>query len=60
MFLVLQVLDGDKAAAEKLAEEVHKEVHIDDIDVGTASIPPSLALPIGSLGVWIDPIGKLF
>lgn len=52
------MLDGDKAAAEKLAAEVHKEVLIDDVNVGTAPIPPSLVLPIESLGIWIDPIGK--
>lgn len=54
--MLCRVLDGDVSASEKLAEEVHKAVHIDDVNVGTAPIPVRLPLPVQDIGIWIDPI----
>ncbi|KAE8742509.1 hypothetical protein FOCC_FOCC011919 [Frankliniella occidentalis] len=54
--MLCKVLDGDEAAAEKLAEEVHQEVHLDDVNFGSVPLPCHLVLPIKDLGVWIDPI----
>ncbi|KAJ1520964.1 hypothetical protein ONE63_004039 [Megalurothrips usitatus] len=54
--MLCKVLDGDQAAAEMLAEEVHRVVEIDRVNIGYVPIPPDLELPIEDLGIWIDPI----
>ncbi|KAL3280327.1 hypothetical protein HHI36_017816 [Cryptolaemus montrouzieri] len=48
------VLNGDKKAANILAEEVHKTISLDDIN--TISCSESFSVNVDNLGVWIDPI----
>lgn len=55
--LLSQVLDGNMDAAKLLAEEVHKEIQLDERE--TSLLPHELIDSYASVGVWIDPIGRL-
>lgn len=52
----MQVLDGNKEAAELLAAVVHTAVIVKPDSTLAAKIPK---IPLDNLGIWIDPIGKL-
>ena len=53
--LLFQVLNG-KEAADILAHHVHREINC-GIKVKPSCIPD---YPMDDLGIWIDPIGKIF
>lgn len=52
-----QVLNDDKVAAERLVEEVYREIELDweqwQVPIGEAA---TLDQEIDQLGIWIDPI----
>ncbi|XP_071451619.1 inositol polyphosphate 1-phosphatase isoform X2 [Hetaerina americana] len=51
--MLCKVLDGNENAANLLAAEVHREIHLEE-DFSRLSDCPQL--PINQLGIWIDPI----
>lgn len=55
--LLSKVLNDDPEAAHLLAEEVHRDLTIDD--VATQRPDVEISLNYAKLGVWIDPIGKV-
>lgn len=54
--LLKTVLSGDETAAQRLSAEVHRNVSLLEVDT---SAVPEFDIDAGSLGIWIDPIGKL-
>lgn len=52
----LQVLDGNREAADLLAAVVHTAIIVKPDSTLAAKIPK---IPLDNLGIWIDPIGKL-
>lgn len=52
-----KVLDGNRTAAEVLAEEVHREVDYSDTVGEIPDLPDDV--DYADIGVWIDPIGEL-
>ncbi|CAL8118549.1 unnamed protein product [Orchesella dallaii] len=52
--LLSQVLDGDMDAAKLLAEEVHREIKLDERE--TSLLPHDLIETYENIGIWIDPI----
>ncbi|KAF5302493.1 hypothetical protein FQR65_LT08583 [Abscondita terminalis] len=51
-----KVLDDDDVAAKLLAEEVHKKVLLNDVNVLVDFLPKNINLDYDNLGIWIDPI----
>lgn len=54
--LLQTVLNGADVAARLLAEEVHRNISLKEIDVYLDNIPKDVPLDYGQLGIWIDPI----
>lgn len=54
--LLSKVLNGDAVAADLLADEVHKVVPLEDVNLADSTLPHKVDLPVEHLGVWIDPI----
>ncbi|XP_063223592.1 inositol polyphosphate 1-phosphatase [Bacillus rossius redtenbacheri] len=54
--LLSKVLEGDAEAAELLAMEVHREMLLEDINVGSTSFPHEVEVPLHQMAMWIDPI----
>ncbi|ODM87819.1 Inositol polyphosphate 1-phosphatase, partial [Orchesella cincta] len=52
--LLSQVLDGDMDAAKLLAEEVHRDIKLDERE--TSLLPHDLIETYENIGIWIDPI----
>ena len=55
--LLSQVLDGNMDAAKLLAEEVHRDIQLDERE--TSLLPHDLIDSCANIGIWIDPIGKM-
>lgn len=53
--LLAKVMGNDTETAIFLAEEVHKQIRLKDVNT-VHDIPKDLPLPIEDLGIWIDPI----
>ncbi|KAK5650036.1 hypothetical protein RI129_001065 [Pyrocoelia pectoralis] len=53
--LLQTVLNDDNVAAKLLAEEVHKSISLEDVDVSLNNIK-DVELDYRQLGIWIDPI----
>lgn len=53
--LLAKVMGNDTETASFLAEEVHKQIRLKDVNT-VHDIPKNLPLPIEDLGIWIDPI----
>ncbi|KAG8224383.1 hypothetical protein J437_LFUL005205 [Ladona fulva] len=51
--ILCKVLDGNENAANLLAAEVHKEIHLEEDFSRLTDFPD---LPISEFGIWIDPI----
>ncbi|KAF5305497.1 hypothetical protein FQA39_LY01588 [Lamprigera yunnana] len=54
--VLMKVLNGDNVAAKLLAEEVHRQVALEDVDAFAEYLPENVQLDCEGLGVWIDPI----
>lgn len=53
-----KILDGNSRAATILANEVHREIDIKDVNIGDVPLPDALQVEMKTLGIWIDPIGN--
>jgi hypothetical protein len=59
LILLAKVLDGNDRASALLARAVHENVQLplgDDIDLSSFDL---ISVAEESIGIWIDPIGKL-
>ncbi|KAI4501876.1 hypothetical protein M0802_003211 [Mischocyttarus mexicanus] len=55
--LLAEVMGNDIENATFLAEEVHKEIQLKDVNI-MEKIPNHFNLPMEDLGIWVDPIGR--
>lgn len=53
----MQVLDGDRNAADLLASEVHRDVILESDNIPNELNDTNNLLPMDTIGIWIDPIG---
>lgn len=52
--LISKVLDGNLKAAGLLSKCIHEDIRID----GPASEELNIDIPMDTIGIWVDPIGK--
>lgn len=57
--LLEKVLDNDSTVASLLADQVHKDVPLSDVNC-IGDLPSDFHVETADLGIWIDPIGKFF
>lgn len=51
-------MDGDSRAAHILATEVHRDISMENVNIGSVALPTDIDIDLTKLGIWIDPIGK--
>lgn len=56
--LLEKVLNNDSEAAVLLANEVHRDVELQEVPGNRRLMPRDLEIKVQDLGIWIDPIGN--